>query len=307
MPLHHHTPLLVSSVLTARAGRSIALKLDALQPSGSFKLRGVGHACETYRARGAQRFISSSGGNAGLAVAYAARALGVPAVIVVPETTSDRAQQLLRAEGAAVIVHGASWQEANAQAQVLIGATDAFIHPFDDPLLWEGHASMIDEVAAEGFRPDAVIVSVGGGGLMVGVIRGLQRNGWGDVPVLAVETAGAASLAAAYAAGERVTLPAITSLATSLGAKQVCAEAFDLRHRHAITPVQVTDAQAVTACARFLDDHRLLVEPACGASLAVVYDTPGLLADFSSVLVIVCGGATMTAAQLAAWQQGGPS
>ena len=82
MPLHHHTPFLISTGLSALAGRRIGLKLDALQPSGSFKLRGVGHACETYRARGAQRFLSSSGGNAGLAVAYAARALGVPAVIV---------------------------------------------------------------------------------------------------------------------------------------------------------------------------------------------------------------------------------
>lgn len=302
MPLHHRTPLLLSTELTARAGRPVALKLDALQPSGSFKLRGIGYACETYRARGAERFIASSGGNAGLAVAYAARALGVPALVVVPETTTERAKHLLRSAGAAVVVQGASWQEANAHAHSLIGATDAFIHPFDDPLLWDGHASMIDEVAADGFQPNAVIVSVGGGGLLAGVIRGLHRNGWGDVPVLAVETDGAASLAAAYAAGARVELPAITSVATSLGAKQICAEAFEMRHRHAIKPVQVTDAQAIAACGRFLDDHRILVEPACGASLAVVYDTPERLAEFSSILVIVCGGATMTADQLRAWQ-----
>lgn len=306
MPLHHRTPLIVSTGLSALAGRPIGLKLEALQPSGSFKLRGVGHACETYRARGAQRFLSSSGGNAGLAVAHAARVLGVPAVIVVPETTSARAKDLLATEGAAVIVHGASWQEANERAQSMIGAADAFIHPFDDPLLWDGHATLIDEVAAEGFCPDAVIVSVGGGGLMTGVIRGLHRNGWGTVPVLAVETDGAASLAAAYAAGARISLPAITSLATSLGAKQICAEAFDLRHRHAITPVQVTDAQAIAACARFLDDHRLLVEPACGASLAVVYERPQQLSAFSNILVIVCGGATMTADQLRAWQRADP-
>lgn len=305
MPLHHPTPFLISTGLSALSGRRIGLKLEALQPSGSFKLRGVGHACEVYRARGAQRFICSSGGNAGLAVAYAARTLGVPAVIVVPETTSERAKHLLAAESAEVIVQGPSWQEANAYAQALIGPTDAFIHPFDDPLLWAGHASMIDEVAAEGFRPDAVIVSVGGGGLLAGVVQGLHRNGLGDVPVLAVETAGAASLAAAYAAGERVILPAITSVATSLGAKQICAEAFDLRHRHAIKPVQVTDAQAITACARFLDDHRILVEPACGASLAMVYDAPEQLTDFSNILVIVCGGATMTAGQLRAWQHSG--
>ncbi|NEU36424.1 pyridoxal-phosphate dependent enzyme, partial [bacterium LRH843] len=76
-----------------------------------------------------------------------------------------------------VIVHGTSWVEANALAQSKRTETDAFFHPFDDPLLWEGHASMIDEVVADGLRPDAVILSVGGGGLLAGVHHGLIRNG----------------------------------------------------------------------------------------------------------------------------------
>ncbi len=191
MTLHIHTPLIESRSLSLAAGRNIWLKLDALQPCGSFKLRGVGHACEVHQARGARQFISSSGGNAGLAVAYAGRKLGVPVTVVVPETTTERAKELLRLEDANVVVHGSSWQEANALAQTLVGPDDAFIHPFDDPLLWAGHASLIDEVAEAGVKPDAVVLSVGGGGLLSGVVEGLQRNGWGDVPVLAVETHGA--------------------------------------------------------------------------------------------------------------------
>lgn len=303
MPLHIKTPLLTSSALSRAAGRSIALKMEALQLSGSFKLRGIGHACEHYKARGAQRFISSSGGNAGLAVAYAGRALGVPVTVVVPESTPARARHLLDQKGATVIVHGASWQEANERAQSMIGAADAFIHPFDNPLLWEGHASMIDEVAETGARPDAVVLSVGGGGLLSGVVRGLQRNGWGDVPVVVVETHGAASLGAAVAAGERVTLDAITTIATSLGAKQICAQAFALLGQHPIVPVQVSDAEALDACARFLDDHRVLVEPACGASLAVAYSAAEVLAPFTTILMIVCGGSTMSLAQMQEWQQ----
>jgi L-serine/L-threonine ammonia-lyase len=303
MPLHIKTPLLPSSALSRAAGRSIVLKMEALQPSGSFKLRGIGHACETYKARGAQRFIASSGGNAGLAVAYAGRALAVPVTVVVPETTPLRARQLLDLEGAEVIVQGASWQEANERAQSMIGAADAFIHPFDNPLLWEGHASMIDEVAESGARPDSVVLSVGGGGLLSGVVEGLQRNGWGGVPVVAVETHGAASLGAAAVAGERVTLDAITTIATSLGAKQICARAFDLLAQHPILPVQVSDAEALEACARFLDDHRVLVEPACGASLALAYGAAEVLAPFSTILMIVCGGSTMSLAQLQEWQQ----
>lgn len=299
LPLYIGTPLLESATLS-RPGQTVWLKMEALQPAGSFKNRGVGHACSVYAARGARRFISSSGGNAGIACAYAGRRLGLPVIVVVPETTSARAIALIRREQAELIVHGASFQEANEHARSLLTATDAFIHPFDDPLLWEGHASMIDEVAAAGLRPDAVVLSVGGGGLLCGVVEGMRRHGWDDVPVFAVETAGAASLAAALAADALVTLPAITSIATSLGARRVAQAAFDAARSHPVHSVVVSDAAAVQACLRFIDDQRVVVEPACGAALAVAADGDHL-APFRQVLVIVCGGVTATLAQLQHW------
>lgn len=303
MPLHLDTPLIESHALSLASGRRIWLKLDALQPPGSFKLRGVGRACEAHHARGARRFVSSSGGNAGLAVAYAGRQLEVPVTVVVPATTTETAIMLLRREGAEVIVHGASWQEANELAQSQVGETDAFIHPFDDPLIWDGHASMIDEVAAAGVTPDAVVLSVGGGGLLCGVADGMRRAGWDQVPIVAVETDGAASLNAAIAAGDLVTLDAITSVATSLGAKRVCERAFQWTRERRVRSVLVSDGAAIHACERFLADHRLLVEPACGASLAPVYQRHDALDGFASVLVVVCGGATATIDQLRRWAE----
>lgn len=300
MPLHIHTPLIESRPLSLAAGSTVWLKLEALQPCGSFKLRGVGHACETHFGRGARHFVSSSGGNAGLAVAYAGRKLGVPVTVVVPQTTTERAKELLRLEEAAVVVHGSSWQEANEHAQTLIGQGDAFIHPFDDPLLWAGHASMIDEVAATGFKPGAVVLSVGGGGLLSGVVEGLQRNGWHDVPVLAVETEGAASLHAAMAAGHTVELPGLASVATSLGAKRVAEQALACTRQHPIHSHLVSDREALQACERLLADHRILVEPACGAALALA-ERPDALAGYDNVLVIVCGGATATLQQIRTW------
>src|SRR5262245_32642172 len=98
--MHIETPLLESRALSLHAHRSVWLKVEALQPSGSFKTRGIGHACREYARRGARRFISSSGGNAGLAVAYAGRRLGVPVTVVVPQTTSARAKELIGAEAA---------------------------------------------------------------------------------------------------------------------------------------------------------------------------------------------------------------
>jgi L-serine/L-threonine ammonia-lyase len=300
MTLHIETPLLESGAMSS-PGQSLWLKMDALQPPGSFKIRGIGFACEEYARRGARRFISSSGGNAGIAAAYAGRRLSIPVRVVVPESASARAIELIRRENAEVIVHGASFMEANAMAQSMLTATDAFIHPFDDPLLWEGHASMIDEVARAGAKPDAVILSVGGGGLMCGVIAGLRRNGWPAVPVIAVETEGAESLARSIEAGERIELPRISSIATSLGARMVSEQAFALTLQHPVRSVVVSDRAAVAACIRFMDDHRVVVEPACGASLAVAYDAAATLGEFRNVLVIVCGGVTATVHQLQQW------
>lgn len=294
MTLHIATPLLSSQA----TGRNVWLKMEALQPAGSFKIRGIGLACETYYRQGATRFVSSSGGNAGLAVAWAGRHLGVPVTVVVPETTSQRAKELLQQEQAEVIVCGSSWQEANQHALSLLGAEDAFLHPFDDPLLWQGHATMIDEVAQSGVTPDAVILSVGGGGLLAGVVAGLQRNGWSDIPVFAVETHGAASFHAALAAGHSVELAQITSVASSLGARRVCDRALQCAREHPVSSLLVSDLAAVTACERFLNDNRVLVEPACGASLAAIYDRHPQLEAYRNPLVIVCGGSTTSLAQL---------
>ncbi|OHV97425.1 serine dehydratase [Janthinobacterium lividum] len=301
MALHIETPLLNSRALSLHSERAIWLKLEALQPPGSFKIRGIGLACEEYARRGASRFISSSGGNAGIAVAYAGRQLGIPVIVVVPETTSARARALIAQEGAEVIVHGAAWQEANALAQAMLTQQDAFLHPFDDPLLWQGHAGMIDEVASAGLKPDAVVLSVGGGGLLAGVAEGLQRNGWNDVALVAVETEGAASLAAAVAAREHVALPAVSSIATSLAARQVCAQAYAISQTRPLHSVVVSDKAAVDACQRFITDQRLVVEPACGAALAAVYGKVPQLAPYRNVLVIVCGGVTATTQQLDHW------
>jgi len=302
-PLHIETPLLESRALTLHAGRTVWLKLEAVQPPGSFKIRGIGLACQEYIRRGAKRLISSSGGNAGIAVAYAGRHLSVPVVVVVPETTTERAKALIRQEGAEVIVHGCSWQEANVLALSMVKESDAFLHPFDDPLLWRGHATMVDEVARAGLKPDAVILSVGGGGLLCGVVEGLHRNGWQDIPVLAVETQGAASFAQSISAGHLVELDAITSIATSLGARRVCEQAFKWSKNHPIHSVVVSDRATVSACQRFITDQRLVVEPACGAALAVVYDALPELDSFQSVLVIVCGGVTASVEQLQRWSK----
>ena len=175
--------------------------MDALQPSGSFKMRGIGYAAQHNAAKGQSGLFPPLVGMRDWRWPMRGVPLGLPVLVVVPETTPQRAIDLLEQEKADVIIHGTSWVEANALAQSKRTETDAFFHPFDDPLLWEGHASMIDEVVADGLRPDAVILSVGGGGLLAGVHHGLIRNGLTTTPIFALETHGMASYHAALNAG----------------------------------------------------------------------------------------------------------
>jgi L-serine/L-threonine ammonia-lyase len=235
--------------------------------------------------------VSSSGGNAGLAVAYSGRKLGVPVIVVVPESTSERARELIMQESAEVIVHGASWQEAHYHALALIDQHAAYIHPFDDPLIWEGHASLINEVATFGLEPDAVVLSVGGGGLLCGIAEGLRRVGWSSVPIVTSETIGAESFYKSVQANELIELDEISSIATTLGAKKVAARALEVSREYRVLPHVVSDREAIEACLNFADDHRIIVEPACGAALALAYQPVDALKARRDVLVVVCGGA----------------
>ncbi|WP_151803025.1 pyridoxal-phosphate dependent enzyme [Acinetobacter guillouiae] len=295
------TPLIQSLVLSQLNQCQVWLKMEALQPSASFKQRGISHACQKYFEQGAQRFISSSGGNAGLAVAYTGRQLGVPVTVVVPETTAQRARELIAQQGAEVIVHGASWTEANALAQSLLTQHDVFIHPFDHPLLWEGIIPMIDEVIADGVIPDAVVLSVGGGSLLSGVAAGLKKHGLAHIPIYAVETQGTASLHASIVAKQHVELDQVSGIATTLAAKKVCQNAFEVSQELEVRSLVVSDQDTVDACLKFVDDHRILVEPACGATLSVLYDQAIQFKPSDQVLVIVCGGAGITLETLQAF------
>jgi L-serine/L-threonine ammonia-lyase len=301
-PLHIDTPLLRAPPELAGPQSTVWLKMDALQPGGSFKMRGIGQLVQQRVAEGARAVVCASGGNAGMAATLAARACAVPVTIVVPQTTAVAVHKAIAARGASVVVHGAVWDESHEHALALAKAQGAvYVHPFDDPLLWDGHATLIDEVVRAGVAFDCVVASVGGGGLLAGIVEGLRRNGRHRVPVIAVETDGAASFAAALAAGAPVTLPAITSIATSLGARRAMPRLLELAREHPIVSVVVSDAQALQACTRFADTVRVLVEPACGASIAALEVHPSVFAGFKAPLIEVCGGTGVSLARLAQW------
>ena len=312
------TPLKESLSVSRAAGCKVYLKLENLQPSGSFKSRGIGHLIlhhiKAHRESGSSKplhFFSSSGGNAGLACVTAATALGYKSSVVVPNSTKPYTIAKLRSAGAAqVLQEGASWVDADRYLRKVVipqavarGEQGVYVPPFDDPLIWEGHSGMVEEIAAQmpmGKRPDAIICAVGGGGLLCGVMEGIERVGWGDaVKVLAMETIGADSLNQSVKAGELVTLPGITSIATTLGAVRVAEEAFRHGQKKNVVSIALNDAEAAMGCWRIADDERLLVEVSCGISVAPCYN--GLLKKLipsfgpqSNVVVILCGGSHVT-------------
>lgn len=295
--MNQKTPCIKSNKLSELNNCNIWLKMESSQPTGSFKQRSIGNACLQYAKKGAKKFISSSGGNAGISVAYMGNKLSIPVTVFVPETTSSQAINLMQQENAEVIVHGKSWVEANDLALTHVNSEAVYIHPFDDQYLWDGVAHIIDEVISDGVRPDAVILSVGGGSLLSGISQGLIEKSL-NIPIYAVETDGTASLNTSIRTGQHAKLEEVTGIATTLAAKQVCENAFKVSQAEQIISLTVTDKEALLACFNFLDDHRTLVEPACGATLSTLYNKKLSFSRTDNILVIVCGGATVTLDQL---------
>ncbi|RON89481.1 pyridoxal-5'-phosphate-dependent protein subunit beta [Pseudomonas chlororaphis] len=299
--LHIRTPLILHPGLST-ATRRIWLKLENLQPSGSFKMRGLGLLCTQAAQQGKRRVVCPSGGNAGLATAMAAASLGLQACIVVPQTTAQTTRERIARTGAEVLVHGQVWDQANERALQLSSAADSeYVPAFDHPVLWQGHSSMVDEILEDCPQVDTIVASVGGGGLLAGILTGLLRHQRQDCRIIACETTGSASFAAGLAAGHPVKLARIDTVASSLGAAQVAAWPLQQIQAFAHQSLVLSDAEAILGVVRYADDLRQLVEPACGVSLAVAYLDHPAIAAARDVVIVVCGGVSISARQVADW------
>ena len=286
-PLHIQTPLIESQYLKNKLNKHVYFKLECLQPPGSFKLRGIGALCQEELQQGAKAFVASSGGNAGIAVAYCGMKLDVPTTVFIPSSSNPIYIDAIKSYGAKVMVAGQVWDEAHQAALNFSKQHQAaYIPPFDHPTLWKGHASMITEAIQQGLsKPDAVILSVGGGGLACGVLEEMHQHGWESVPLITVETKGADAFAQSVKANKLVTLEAITSKATSLGAKRVTQKLMDWIKIHKIENIVVTDDEAEQACFNFAHEQRILLELSSGASLSLVYNDHPIICNAESILV----------------------
>ncbi|EWY99191.1 hypothetical protein FOQG_00387 [Fusarium oxysporum f. sp. raphani 54005] len=312
------TPCLLNPQLSRVAGCNVYLKLENLQPSGSFKSRGIGNLMTqaAAAATGPVHFYCSSGGNAGLACATSALSLGQKATIVIPTIITELMKGKLLDLGVEVHQKGRNWAECDKYMREELLANDPmgiYVPPFDDPRVWDGAATMVDEIRDQLEEPiEGIVCSVGGGGLINGLMQGVEGRPWQDKKpaVVAVETKGADSLNASVLAKEHVTLPEMTSIATSLGATRVSEQTWKWSQHSSETmkSLVVSDADAAISAVRFADDGRHLVEVACGAALAPAYrgDLRRVLGQGMSdeewgkknVVIVLCGGSNVTLGML---------
>jgi len=261
------------------------LKLEQLQVSGSFKARGMFNRMRA-DAVPAAGVVIASGGNAGIAVAYAARALGVRAEVFVPASSSEAKRARLAQLGAVVTVRGASYADALAASLDRQATTGALLmHAYDQREVVAGAGTLAAEVEADAGVPDRALVSVGGGGLIAGVCAWFA----GRSRIEALEPALAPTLAAALGAGCPVDVDVAGIAADSLGARRIGDIAWSLARRHVAASHLLADDAIRAAQLALWHGLRLAVEPAAALPLAALATRAVVPRPDEKVLLVICG------------------
>lgn len=284
------TPLDLSATFSALCGREIYLKLENLQKTGSFKVRGALNKIQRLDAAARTRgVITASAGNHAQGVAYAARIAGVPATVVMPATSSFSKYNATVGYGAEVLLAGRDYNEAYAYAARLADERQAtFVHAFDDADVIAGQGTLGLELLEQLPNVDTVVVPVGGGGLLAGVTAALRGAG-AQARIVAVQAAGASSLAPSLRAGSRVELSAVDTIADGLATRAIGQLPFSIVCGAIDQAVEVTDAEIAEAVVLLLERAKTVVEGAGAVSLAACL-AGRLPADAQKVAVIISGG-----------------
>jgi len=282
------TPLVPSAALSAQTGARVSLKLELFQHTGSFKPRGVLNAIEGLspdeRARGV---ISISAGNHAQALAWAASAIGVSATIVMPATAVQAKVDATRALGGEVIQTEADLLSTMKQVQEDRSLT--FVHPFDDPLVIAGAATLGLEIAEDAPDVGVVVVGCGGGGALSGVAAAIRFVS-PHARVVGVEPTGADAMRQSLARGEPVRLAKLDTIADGLAAP--FAGVHTLAHVQAFVNdmVLVDDSGILDAMQVLMRRARILPEPAGAAATAALLGGMLMTEPGEHVVVVVSGG-----------------
>jgi threonine dehydratase len=282
------TPSIATGEGTFGLEHSVSLKLELLQHTGSFKARGAFNQLLSSELPAAG-VIAASGGNHGLAVAYAARSLGVRAEVFVPESASPLKVAKLRGLGADVRITGDFYADAYTASLERQSQTGALsVHAYDDPAVVAGQGTLGLELLADDERIDTVLVAVGGGGLIGGLATALR----GRARVIGVETEGTPAMREALSAGHPVDVTVSGVAVDSLGARRLGNLGFAACVREQVRSLLVSDDDVLVARRLLWDELRIAAEPGGAVALAALVSGAYAPVPYERVAVVVCGGNT---------------
>ena len=257
----HETNLVYSEYYSDLSGNEIYFKPENLQYTGSYKLRGAYYKISTLSEEEKNRgLITASAGNHAQGVAYAARAFGVPATIVMPVTTPLIKVNRTKKYGANVILHGDVYDDAYEYAHQLAEEQDlTFVHPFNDLAVATGQGTIAMEILQELPDADYILVPMGGGGLSTGVAAAAKMIN-PNIIVVGVEPAGANCIQQSLRQGKVVTLPHVNTIADGTAVKTPGDKLLPLIHQYVDEIIVVEDSELVVACLEMMENHKLVVE-----------------------------------------------
>ena len=288
-PFVKRTRLERSDALSSHLGTNVYFKYELFQKTGSFKPRGAFNTVlsltDDQKEKGV---VAVSGGNHAQGVAYAAKTLGVDAVICMPENTPQSYLDATRGYGATIDLKS-NIAEAFAAVEQYESEGRSLVHPFDDPLVIAGQGTIGLEILEDCAQVTDVFASIGGGGLAGGVAIAIKSKK-PAVRMWGVETIGADAMSKAIEAGEPVTLPAITSIAKTLGAPSVTERTLNLVRDNFESVTVVTDTEATHALDLIAERLKVVVEPASSCNLAAAEKLRSNFGPESHVVIILCGG-----------------
>lgn len=284
----YHTPLLPAESLGGPLRLDLQLKAEVFQRTGSFKARGVLNRLRTFPPEAwREGFVAFSAGNHGAALAWAAAQIGAEATIVMPAGALPAKVAAIRAYGGDPVLTAADLVEEARHLEAERGL--AMVHPFDDPAIIAGQGTVGLEIVDDSAPFDAVVVPIGGGGLISGLavaVKSLRP----DVQIIGVEPSGADAMARSLAAGHPVRLERTATVADGLAAPY--AGSLTYAHvRRLVDGVVVIDDDAILHALRELVEHaKLVVEPAGAAAFAAVLCGAARFPAGSRVVCVVSGG-----------------
>ncbi len=270
-PILHHTELDLSSTFSAMTGGQLYLKCENRQKTGSFKIRGASNKIASLvESGGASAVVASSAGNHAQGVAYAASRFGIPATIVMPKAATIVKVQATEGYGAKVVLAGDCYDDAYAAAKEICERENAvFLHPYNDPEVIAGQATLGLEILGDLPYVDAIVVPAGGGGLLAGIASAVKQIN-PRVAVYGVQAAGADAIARSYEAKQLVCTDSASTIADGIAVKSPGDLTVELINRYADGVITVTDTEIADAILLLMERCKQIVEPAGASSLAAV-------------------------------------